>query len=55
MEKIQEKKFVMDLTLGYGNLLQETDGTETIKYLWDSAPLAVKDGRVGRDAFGRDL
>ncbi len=54
-DKIYKKQFVLDLTLGYNNLLQETNGKETRKYLWDSGPLVMKDGTTEKYYLNDDL
>ncbi len=55
IDAICEKKYVVDLTNGFNNLLQENDGKFTQKYIWDNGLLAVKDGNSGEYCLRDDL
>ena len=42
MDTIREKKYTIDLTRGFNNLLQENNGKSTQKYIWDNGLLAME-------------
>jgi len=52
---VSENRFVVDLTSAYNNLLQETEGGKTNKYIWDDGVLAMADGDSRRYYVRDDL
>ncbi len=52
---VSENLFVVDITSAYNNLLQETEGGKTSKYIWDDGVLAMAVGDSRRYYVRDDL